>query len=95
VYATTSREGGVRVGVRPEKLTICERAPDGWNSLRARIDVASFLGVTLQYVLRTPGGEELTVVEQNNAGAGSAGPGQEVVLAWRPEHTFVVTKENQ
>jgi hypothetical protein len=36
-------------------------------------------------------------VEQNRDGmhGGSVGPGQEVLLAWRPEHTFVVTKEKQ
>ena len=72
-------------------------APEGCNVLRGRVEVASFLGVTLQYLVRTPGGEELTVIEQNRAGmaGGSVGPGQEVLLAWRPEHTFVVTKEHQ
>ena len=62
--------------------------------------VASFLGVSLQYLVRTPGGEELTVIEQNNRSAaqprgGPVGPGQEVLLAWHPEHTFVVDKETE
>ena len=35
------------------------------TSLRGRVELASFLGVSIQYVVRTPGGEELTVVEQN------------------------------
>jgi spermidine/putrescine transport system ATP-binding protein len=95
VRAPVARDGAVRVGVRPEKLSIVDRPPEGCNVLRGRVDVASFLGVSLQYLVRTPGGEELTVVEQNRAGiqGGSVGPGQEVLLAWRPEHTFVVTKE--
>jgi spermidine/putrescine transport system ATP-binding protein len=84
--------GDVRVGVRPEKLTIVDRADDGANVLRGRVEVASFLGVSLQYLIRTPGGEELTVVEQNRSGA-SVGPGDEVNLTWHPRHTFVVTKE--
>jgi spermidine/putrescine transport system ATP-binding protein len=51
----------------------------------------------LQYVVRAPGGEELTVIEQNRAGTHGAtvGPGREVLLAWRPEHTFVVDKETE
>ena len=64
--------------------------------LLQQLKVASFLGVSLQYVVRTPGGEELTVIEQNNGATGSGGsrgPGQDVLLAWRHEHTFVVTKE--
>ena len=96
VYAQSAVEGDVRIGVRPEKLTIVDAAPEGCNTLRGRIEVASFLGVSLQYVVRTPGGEELTVMEQNNGAAGSGGsrgPGQDVLLAWRHEHTFVVTKE--
>jgi spermidine/putrescine transport system ATP-binding protein len=93
VRANASREGAVRVGVRPEKLSIVDRAPDGANVLRGRVEVASFLGVSLQYLIRTPGGEELTVVEQNRSGA-SVGPGDEVNVTWRPEHTFVVTKES-
>jgi hypothetical protein len=96
VHAPQARDGAVRVGVRPEKLSIVSEAPEGHNVLRGRVEVASFLGVSLQYVVRTPGGEALTVIEQNRAGVGGAsvGAGQEVLLAWPPEHTFVVTKES-
>jgi spermidine/putrescine transport system ATP-binding protein len=95
VRATATRDGDVRIGVRPEKLTIADAPPEGHNMLRGRIEVAAFLGVSLQYQVRTPGGDELTVIQQNSEGAlGDAlGPGREVLLAWRPEHTFVVTKE--
>jgi hypothetical protein len=44
--------------------------------------------------VRTPGGEELTVIEQNRGGA-TVGPGRDVLLAWEPRHTFVVDKENR
>jgi spermidine/putrescine transport system ATP-binding protein len=58
------------------------------------VEVATFLGVSLQYIVRTAGGEEITVVEQNRQGAHRAvGAGEEIVLAWEPEHTFVVSKE--
>ncbi|HEX2086696.1 MAG TPA: ABC transporter ATP-binding protein [Solirubrobacteraceae bacterium] len=93
--ADRAREGAVRIGVRPEKLEILTEPREGLNALRGRVEVAAYLGVSLQYVVRTPGGEELTVIEQNRAGAhgGSVGPGRDVLLAWRPEHTFVVDKE--
>ena len=51
--------------------------------------LASFLGTAIQYVVTTPEGEELMVVEQNRSHE-PIGPGREVQLAWRPEDTFVV-----
>ena len=92
VRAREARDGAVRVGVRPEKLAVVDAAPSGANVVRGRVEVASYLGVSLQYVVRTPGGDALTVIEQNRDGA-SVGAGREVLVAWRPEHTFVVTKE--
>jgi spermidine/putrescine transport system ATP-binding protein len=88
----------VRVGVRPEKVTLAPAGaavPEGANVLRGTVIVASFLGVSIQYVVRTAGGEELTVFAQNRDGAepDSLAPGREVQLAWSPEHTFVVAKE--
>jgi spermidine/putrescine transport system ATP-binding protein len=45
-------------------------------------------------VIRTPGGEELTVIQQNTGDdPSSIGPGREVLVTWQPEHTFVVNKE--
>jgi spermidine/putrescine transport system ATP-binding protein len=92
IRAPVSREGDVRVGVRPEKLRIVETPPPDANVIRGRVDVAAYLGVSLQFVVRTPAGDEITVIEQNRD-APTPGPGQEVVLAWRPDHTFVVSKE--
>ena len=59
--------------------------------------VAAFLGVSIQYLVRAAGGEELTVIAQNADGAepDALGPGREVQLAWNPDHTFVVAKETQ
>ncbi|MGH2947571.1 MAG: ABC transporter ATP-binding protein [Solirubrobacteraceae bacterium] len=88
----------VRVGVRPEKVTIAPAGSalaEGANVLRGTIVVASFLGVSIQYVIRAAGGEELTVFAQNLDGIEpeSLGPGREVQLSWAPQHTFVVAKE--
>jgi spermidine/putrescine transport system ATP-binding protein len=88
----------VRVGVRPEKLTLLPvgvDAPSGANTLKGRVEIASFLGTAIQYVVHTAGGEEFTAVEQNRLGAEpeSIGPGREVTLAWDPAHSILVAKE--
>ncbi len=92
-------DGPVRVGVRPEKLTLepAEGAPalaPGRNVLNGTVAEASFLGASTRYAMRTAGGAELEIFVQN---AGSAvqhiGPGLAVRASWDPEHTFVVAKE--
>jgi spermidine/putrescine transport system ATP-binding protein len=87
----------VQVGVRPEKVTLVaagQAPPEGANVLRGTVLVASFLGVSIQYLVRAAGGEELTVFAQNVDGSepDSFGAGREVQLAWAPQHTFVVEK---
>jgi spermidine/putrescine transport system ATP-binding protein len=94
----TVNGGDVRVGVRPEKLTLIPagtEAPPGANALRGRVELASFLGTAIQYVVHTAGGEEFTAVEQNRLGAEpeSIGPGRDVTLAWDPAHSILVAKE--
>jgi spermidine/putrescine transport system ATP-binding protein len=91
-------DGAVRVGVRPEKITLIpagQDPPSGANVLRGKVIVAAFLGVSIQYVIRAAGGEELTVIAQNAEGSEpeSFGAGRDVQLAWDPQHTFVVSRE--
>jgi spermidine/putrescine transport system ATP-binding protein len=91
-------EGDVRVGVRPEKITLVpagQDCPADVNVLRGTVIVAAFLGVSIQYVIQASGGEELTVIAQNAEGSEpeSFGAGREVQLAWNPQHTFVVARE--
>jgi spermidine/putrescine transport system ATP-binding protein len=88
----------VRIGVRPEKVRLSPAGAavdPGANVLRGTVVVASFLGVSIQYVVRAAGGEELTVFAQNLDGnePEALGPGREVQLSWDPQHTFVVAKE--
>jgi spermidine/putrescine transport system ATP-binding protein len=88
----------VRIGVRPEKIDLIAAAdgvPPGRNALRGTVAVASFLGVSIQYLVTAPGGEELTVISPNRDGqqARSLGPGQDVLLTWDPQHTFVVARD--
>jgi spermidine/putrescine transport system ATP-binding protein len=89
----------VQVGVRPEKVQLVPAGQDcgpDVNVLRGTVVVASFLGVSIQYVIRAAGGEELTVFAQNTDGSEpeSFAVGREVQLTWNPHHTFVVAKES-
>ena len=90
--------GDVRVGVRPEKITLDPGRRGGARGLatccKGTIVVAAFLGVSIQYVIKAAGGEELNVFAQNTDGSEpeALAVGREVQLAWRPEHTFVVER---
>ena len=57
---------------------------------------ASYLGVSTQYQVEARGGATITVYEQNVERATKAelwAPGEDVRLAWSPDHTFVVTED--
>lgn len=85
--------GRVKVGVRPEKISI-ERpggdVPAGWNSVTGVLRMAAYVGVSHQYTVEGPGGVTLTVYEQNSGPSEVPAAGENVRLRWRPEHTFVV-----
>jgi spermidine/putrescine transport system ATP-binding protein len=84
----------VRVGVRPEKISIVpedEPAATGRNHVDGTVLMATYIGVNYQYRVDGPGGRELTVFVQNQGASGShPSVGQRVRLEWLPEHTFVV-----
>jgi spermidine/putrescine transport system ATP-binding protein len=86
----------VSIGVRPEKIRLRppeESTPDGHNQLRGVVRDASYLGVSTQYQVEARGGARLTVYEQNVERATRAElwtSGDEVLLTWSPDHSFVV-----
>jgi len=86
----------VRVGVRPEKISIVPAADGeatGGNHVVGTVRMATYIGVNYQYRVDGPGGHELTVYVQNQGATGSHPTvGQRVRLEWLPEHTFVVEK---
>jgi spermidine/putrescine transport system ATP-binding protein len=85
----------INVGVRPEKIRLSEPATDhpaGHNRLLGVIRDASYLGVSTQYLVESPGGN-LTVYEQNVERATRSelwARGDEVQMTWSPDHSFVV-----
>ncbi len=93
--------GPIRIGIRPEKIEIAssdsagEASSASRNVIHGRVTVASYLGTSIQYLVETKTGRELTVIAPNRDGdaAGSIGPGRDVSLAWDPVHTFVVQRQ--
>jgi spermidine/putrescine transport system ATP-binding protein len=83
---STTTEGRLWLGVRPEKLRVA--APDGsGNRLTGIVTDASFIGVATYYLVRLPWGQEVTVVQQND-GTPPLPPGQPVTVSWLPDHGF-------
>jgi len=91
----------VLAGVRPEKVHLRPDTAEegGWSDGAERtlggnvlhggiVTDASFTGVSTQYVVRLPWGQELTAFAQNT-GVGAVLPvGQRVTVWWDPAHTF-------
>jgi spermidine/putrescine transport system ATP-binding protein len=74
------------VGVRPEKILVNDTRA-GTNSVQGTVVDTSYIGVSTQYLVRLPWGQDLSVVRQND-GAAILRPGQDVYLSWDAEHTF-------
>ncbi|MBM9460191.1 ABC transporter ATP-binding protein [Nocardioides sp. zg-536] len=82
------------VGIRPEKVLL---APEGepldapGNHMHgAVITDVSFFGVSTQYVVRMPWGQQLVAFEQNTGIRGVLPQGTRVDVSWRPEFAFLL-----
>jgi spermidine/putrescine transport system ATP-binding protein len=84
----------IKVGVRPEKITIAtdsdEEVASGWNSVRGLLRMSTYIGVSHQFKVEGPLGHTLTVWVQNLGTNTSPHPGERVRLSWPWEHTFAV-----
>ena len=84
----------VKVGVRPEKITIGadgDTQPEsGWNAVTGLLRMSTYIGVSHQYKVEGPGGKALTVWVQNLGSTQAPHPGDRVRLSWQWEHTFAV-----
>lgn len=87
-------DGRVWVGVRPEKVFLAHSGTetgDGSNVLPdGVVSDVSFIGVSTQYLVRMPWGQELTVFEQNTGAREQFRTGEKVDLHWLAAHTFVL-----
>ncbi|MCE0538915.1 ABC transporter ATP-binding protein [Kineosporia rhizophila] len=85
-------DGDLLLGVRPEKIQIMDagaRVPHALNRFTGGVVVdASYLGVSTQYLVRMPWGQNLTVFSQNLGLGVGFRDGEQVQLAWEPDHSF-------
>jgi spermidine/putrescine transport system ATP-binding protein len=82
------------VGIRPEKVLIGDvgealDAPGNTIPGGVITDV-SFVGVSTQYLVRMPWGQELQVFEQNTGRRRIFRTSDKVELSWRPEYAFLL-----
>lgn len=90
-----SLSGAGWVGVRPEKVLL---APQGepidapGNHMEGAVVVdTSFIGVSTQYVVKMPWGQEIVAFEQNTGKRPYViAPGTVVDVSWRPEYAFLL-----
>jgi spermidine/putrescine transport system ATP-binding protein len=89
-----SESGTGWLGIRPEKVLIAEAgepidAPGDVITGGYVTDV-SFVGVSTQYLVRMPWGQELMVFEQNTGARAMLAVGTKVDISWRPEFAFLL-----
>jgi spermidine/putrescine transport system ATP-binding protein len=89
-----SESGSGWLGIRPEKVLIAEAgqpidAP-GDVITGGHVTDVSFVGVSTQYMVRMPWGQELMVFEQNTGARRMLAPGTAVDVSWRPEFAFLL-----
>ncbi len=86
------------LGVRPEKIFAAARAGREENHdanvlTGGLISDVSFVGVSTQYLIRMPWGQELMVFEQNSGQRAAFKVGDEVNLMWARRHSFLLDAE--
>ena len=88
----------VKVGVRPEKITISadddSQPESGWNAVTGVLRMSTYIGVSHQYKVEGPGGKELTVWVQNLGAVPAPQPGERIRLSWQWEYTFAVLPQD-
>ena len=82
------------VGIRPEKVLIgaegAELDAPGNTVPGGVITDVSFVGVSTQYLVKMPWGQELQIFAQNTGRTEIFRVGEKVELSWRPEYAFLL-----
>ncbi len=82
------------IGIRPEKVLIgaagTELDAPGNTIPGGLVTDVSFIGVSTQYLVKMPWGQELMVFAQNTGRDQIFRRGDQVELSWRPEYAFLL-----
>ena len=85
-----AHDSSVLLGIRPEKIRIQPAGTSMSGNILSGgvISDASYIGVSTQYQVEMPWGQELMVFEQNDDGTPPLSKGDDVVMSWEPIFTF-------
>ena len=83
-------DNSIYAGIRPEKFRISrlETATSGNMLTGGKVEDVSYIGVSTQYQVLMPWGQELMVFEQNDDGVAPFNVGESVNISWEPIFTF-------
>ena len=83
-------DNSIYAGIRPEKFRISrlETATSGNLLIGGKVEDVSYIGVSTQYQVLMPWGQELMVFEQNDDGVAPFSVGESVNISWEPIFTF-------
>ena len=82
----------ILAGIRPEKFRISrlETSTSGNVLTGGKVEDVSYIGVSTQYQVLMPWGQELMVFEQNDDGVAPFSVGENVNISWEPIFTFAL-----
>jgi spermidine/putrescine transport system ATP-binding protein len=89
---THSKNNSVLYAIRPEKLRIdlTNNSRPGNTFTGGKIVDVSYIGVSTQYQVEMPWGQEIMVFEQNDDGVPPLDKGDTVTLSWEPLFAFAL-----
>ncbi len=87
---SAAKDSSILVGIRPEKFRIQPEGKEMSGNILTGgvISDVSYIGVSTQYQVEMPWGQELIVFEQNDDGVPPLDKGDKVKLSWEPIFTF-------
>jgi spermidine/putrescine transport system ATP-binding protein len=85
-------DNSMYAGIRPEKfrISLLDTPVSGNVLTGGRIEDVSYIGVSTQYQVEMPWGQELMVFEQNDDGVAPFKKGDKVNISWAPVFTFAL-----
>ena len=85
-------DNSMYAGIRPEKfrISLLDTPVSGNVLTGGRIEDVSYIGVSTQYQVEMPWGQELMVFEQNDDGVAPFNKGDAVNISWAPIFTFAL-----
>jgi spermidine/putrescine transport system ATP-binding protein len=85
-------DNSILAGIRPEKFRISrlETSTSGNVLTGGKVEDVSYIGVSTQYQVLMPWGQELMVFEQNDDGVAPFSVGESVNISWEPIFTFAL-----